>query len=114
MIHTLTLNPAIDWELQIEHFELNSVSRAKQSRSDCGGKGFNVSRMLRNLNTDSIAMGFVGGINGQRLKSGLQQRTLPGFRVKPAPTSALLLSTMPNTLKSMNPDRWSRLVKWKR
>ena len=74
MIYTLTLNPAIDWELQIEHFELNSVSRAKQSRSDCGGKGFNVSRMLRNLNTDSIAMGFVGGINGQRLESGLKEQ----------------------------------------
>ena len=74
MIYTLTLNPAIDWELQIEHFELNSVSRAKQSRNDCGGKGFNVSRMLRNLNTDSIAMGFVGGINGQRLESGLQEQ----------------------------------------
>lgn len=74
MIYTLTLNPAVDWELQIEHFELNSVSRAKQSRSDCGGKGFNVSRMLRNLNTDSIAMGFVGGVNGQRLDSGLQEQ----------------------------------------
>ncbi len=74
MIYTLTLNPAIDWELQIEHFELNSVSRAKQSRSDCGGKGFNVSRMLRNLNTDSVAMGFVGGINGQRLESGLKEQ----------------------------------------
>lgn len=74
MIYTLTLNPAIDWELQIEHFERNAVSRAKQSRSDCGGKGFNVSRMLRNLKTDSVAMGFVGGINGQRLESGLEEQ----------------------------------------
>lgn len=73
MIYTLTLNPAIDWELQIDRFELNGVSRAKQSQSDCGGKGFNVSRMLRNLKTDSVAMGFVGGMNGQRLESGLRE-----------------------------------------
>lgn len=76
MIYTLTLNPAVDWELQIEHFELNSVSRSKQSRIDCGGKGFNVSRMLRNLNTDSIAMGFVGGKNGERLESGLREQNV--------------------------------------
>jgi 1-phosphofructokinase family hexose kinase len=74
MIYTLTLNPAVDWELQIDHFELNSVSRSKQSRIDCGGKGFNVSRMLRNLKTDSIAMGFVGGKNGERLESGLREQ----------------------------------------
>jgi 1-phosphofructokinase family hexose kinase len=74
MIYTLTLNPAVDWELQIDHFELNSVSRSKQSRIDCGGKGFNVSRMLRNLKTDSIAMGFVGGKNGERLESGLGEQ----------------------------------------
>ena len=74
MIFTLTLNPAVDWELRIDHFELNSVSRSKQSRIDCGGKGFNVSRMLRNLNTDSIAMGFVGGKNGERLESGLREQ----------------------------------------
>jgi len=74
MIYTLTLNPAVDWELQIDHFELNSVSRSNHSQIDCGGKGFNVSRMLRNLKTNSVAMGFVGGKNGERLESGLQEQ----------------------------------------
>ena len=71
MIYTLTLNPAIDLELQIEQFQFNSVARSQSSRMDCGGKGFNVSRMLRNVNIDSTAMGFVGGYNGQRLKAEL-------------------------------------------
>lgn len=73
MIYTLTLNPAVDLELQIEQFQFNSVSRAQGSRMDCGGKGFNVSRMLRNLNVASTAMGFVGGYNGQRLTEALSQ-----------------------------------------
>lgn len=73
MIYTLTLNPAVDLELQIEQFQFNSVARAQGSRMDCGGKGFNVSRMLRNLNIDSTAMGFVGGFNGQRLKAELSK-----------------------------------------
>ncbi|WP_196159877.1 1-phosphofructokinase [Reinekea sp. G2M2-21] len=71
MIYTLTLNPAVDLELQISDFAFNSVARAQGSRMDCGGKGFNVSRMLRNLDVDSTAMGFVGGLNGQRLTQAL-------------------------------------------
>lgn len=76
MIYTITLNPAVDWELQIDSFEINGVSRSRQSRHDCGGKGFNVSRMLRNLKTDSTAMGFVGGKNGERLEEGLKERNV--------------------------------------
>ncbi|TEW55526.1 1-phosphofructokinase [Psychromonas sp. RZ22] len=71
MIYTLTLNPAVDLELQIDQFQFNSVARAKNSRMDCGGKGFNVSRMLRNVNIESTAMGFIGGYNGQRLQTEL-------------------------------------------
>jgi 1-phosphofructokinase family hexose kinase len=71
MIYTLTLNPAVDLELQIDQFQFNSVTRALNSRNDCGGKGFNVSRMLNNLGIESTAMGFIGGYNGQRLQSQL-------------------------------------------
>lgn len=71
MIYTLTLNPAVDLELQIDQFQFDSVARATNSRIDCGGKGFNVSRMLRNVNVESTAMGFIGGYNGQRLEETL-------------------------------------------
>jgi 1-phosphofructokinase family hexose kinase len=72
MIYTLTLNPAADLELSVDQLEFNSVSRAIDSRVDCGGKGFNVSRMLKNLGQDSIAMGFVGGATGLRLSNELE------------------------------------------
>jgi len=72
MIYTLTLNPAVDLELVVSEFEFDTVNRAVESRMDCGGKGFNVSRMLSNLSTPSIAMGFVGGKSGERLDQELR------------------------------------------
>lgn len=71
MIYTVTLNPAVDRELTIKDFAYDTVLRASDSRVDLGGKGFNVSRMLRNLETESVAMGFVGGKSGEMLEEGL-------------------------------------------
>ena len=47
MIYTLTLNPAVDLELTSQQLQMNEVNRAISSRKDCGGKGLNVSRMLK-------------------------------------------------------------------
>lgn len=72
MIYTLTLNPAVDVELRVDSYQFEHVSRAISSQTDCGGKGFNVSRMLKNLGTSSVAMGFLGGKTGERLESLLR------------------------------------------
>jgi len=71
MIYTLTLNPAIDRELTVEKIEYDKVLSALEARVDFGGKGFNVSRMLKALGTSSVAVGFVGGNTGRRLQDGL-------------------------------------------
>jgi len=72
VIYTLTLNPAVDRELAIDVFEFNTVLRATDWRVDFGGKGFNVSRMLRVLDQQSIALAFAGGKSGELLEQGLQ------------------------------------------
>lgn len=72
MIYTLTLNPAIDRELTVPEVEFDSVLRASQSRVDFGGKGFNVSRLLKNMGVASTAVGFLGGHAGELLQDGLQ------------------------------------------
>lgn len=72
MIYTLTLNPAVDKELSVASIEFDSVLRATDTKSDFGGKGFNVSRMLRSLGTESVALGFAGGKSGQFLREGLE------------------------------------------
>jgi len=71
MIYTVTLNPAVDRELTVANIEYDTVLRALSWQTDCGGKGFNVSRMLRSMGMASCAMGFVGGKSGEILHEGL-------------------------------------------
>jgi 1-phosphofructokinase family hexose kinase len=72
MIYTLTLNPAVDRELTVPAMEFDAVLRASESRIDFGGKGFNVSRLLKGMNEPSTAVGFLGGNAGELLEKGLQ------------------------------------------
>ena len=72
MIYTLTLNPAVDRELTVAAMEFDSVLRAAEARVDFGGKGFNVSRLLKGLGAGSTAVGFLGGRAGELLQDGLQ------------------------------------------
>ncbi len=72
MIYTLTLNPAVDRELTVPEVEFDSVLRASESRVDFGGKGFNVSRLLKGMDEPSVAVGFLGGNAGELLQKGLQ------------------------------------------
>jgi 1-phosphofructokinase family hexose kinase len=72
MIYTLTLNPALDRELTVPALEFDSVLRASKSRVDFGGKGSNVSRLLKGMGVDSTAIGFLGGRTGEALQDGLK------------------------------------------
>jgi len=72
MIYTVTLNPAVDRELTVGAIEYDTVLRAQSWHIDYGGKGFNVSRMLRSMGMTSCALGFVGGKSGEILHDGLR------------------------------------------
>jgi 1-phosphofructokinase family hexose kinase len=52
--------------------EFDSVLRVSESRVDFGGKGFNVSRLLKGMDASSTAVGFLGGRAGELLQDGLQ------------------------------------------
>jgi len=71
MIITLTLNPAIDHTVVVDEFAPGDTNRARESRTDVGGKGINVSRVLKELGSDSLAMGFVSGGLGRFIESSL-------------------------------------------
>lgn len=73
MIYTLTPNPSVDRSLTIEEIRFNTVLRSDKVRLDWGGKGFNVSRALRIMGIESVAMGWVGGGTGKMLADGLQK-----------------------------------------
>jgi 1-phosphofructokinase len=71
MIITVTLNPALDKSLTVPRFAAGAVNRALEARLDPGGKGVNVSKVLRSLGDRPLATGFLGGAAGQALASAL-------------------------------------------
>lgn len=72
MIYTVTPNPVVDRELTVPAILFDTVLRATSWRVDCGGKGFNVSRMLRALDVPSVALALAAGRSGQFLQEGLE------------------------------------------
>lgn len=73
MIYTLTLNPAVDYYITVDDFKSGVVNRTKGERIAFGGKGINVSLMLKELGLKSTCMGFVGGFTGDALENHLKQ-----------------------------------------
>jgi 1-phosphofructokinase len=74
MIITLTLNPAIDQTLVVPKFVAGDTIRVKSSRFDPGGKGINVSRVIRELGGESLAMGFAPGGLGRFIEDTLEKQ----------------------------------------
>jgi 6-phosphofructokinase 2 len=77
MIATVTLNPSLDRTVTVEELILDEANRWTSLRRDPGGKGINVSRVIHELGGDTIAYGFIGGIDGETMKQLLQQQGVP-------------------------------------
>lgn len=71
MIYTVTLNPSIDFIVRLESLALGSVNRMESDDKFAGGKGINVSRVLKRLDIDNTATGFIGGFTGRFVEEGL-------------------------------------------
>ena len=71
MIITVTLNPALDKTIEIDEFKIDTVNRIVATRVDAGGKGINVSKVIKELKHKSIALGFLGGSSGNQIKNYL-------------------------------------------
>lgn len=71
MIYTLTVNPALDYNIFSDKIELGSVNRATDTGITFGGKGINVSCVLKELGVYSTALGFAAGFTGQELLTRL-------------------------------------------
>lgn len=67
MIYTITFNPALDYVITVDHFEKGIVNRVSEEHIFCGGKGINVSAILKELGYDSKALGFVAGFTGDEI-----------------------------------------------
>ena len=77
MIYTITFNPAIDYIAGVQDLKINEINRTESEKVLAGGKGINVSIVLKNLGIDSIALGFIAGFTGEEIKNQVEK-----FKVK--------------------------------
>jgi len=70
MIYTVTFNPALDYVVNVEDFTLGAVNRTVKENIFYGGKGLNVSRILKSLGHDNVALGFAAGFTGAEIERG--------------------------------------------
>jgi len=74
MVYTVTFNPAIDYVVHTDEMKVGSVNRSKSEEIYFGGKGINVSIVLRELGIKSKAMGFVAGFTGEAIEKGVAEK----------------------------------------
>ncbi|GAA0604243.1 1-phosphofructokinase [Virgibacillus siamensis] len=73
MIYTCTFTPSIDYTTYLSDFNTGTLNRANDVYYYPGGKGINVSRVLKRLSVQSTALGFTGGFTGDYIADFLQQ-----------------------------------------
>ena len=77
MIYTVTFNPSLDYIVRMDKFNAGAINRVNYEQVLAGGKGINVSIVLKNLGHESTALGFLAGFTGEEIKDQLK-----GFGVK--------------------------------
>ena len=82
MIYTVTLNPSIDYVIKLDHLNNGSVNRVSKENIYPGGKGINVSRILKTLGYDNIATGFVSGFTGDFIINSLNELDIKSDFIK--------------------------------
>ena len=82
MIYTVTFNPAIDYIAQADSITFGDTNRSYGEEIYFGGKGINVSCVLKELDTDTTALGFVAGFTGEALENHLKNRGIKTDFVK--------------------------------
>ena len=72
MIYTVTFNPALDYITDVPDFREGEINRSSGEKILSGGKGINVSIVLKNLGIDSTALGFIAGFTGDEIERGVR------------------------------------------
>ena len=67
MINTITLNPSLDYVVKVDNFKADALNRINSEQIYAGGKGINVSIVLKNLGVDNTALGYVAGFTGDEI-----------------------------------------------
>lgn len=74
MIYTVTFNPSLDYIVTVPQFVCGRVNRTTEEKIFPGGKGINVSMVLKNLGLENTALGFYAGFTGEELKRLVEEK----------------------------------------
>lgn len=77
MVYTVTVNPCLDYVLRFENLKYGEVNRAKSEELTFGGKGINVSAVLKELKVETLALGFAAGFTGKHLIAIVNEAGIP-------------------------------------
>ncbi|HAH87766.1 MAG: 1-phosphofructokinase [Armatimonadota bacterium] len=77
MIPTVTLNPSLDRSVYVEKLLPHDTNRITKVETDVGGKGLNASRVLKELGSDTVCLGFAGGDIGRFIEHTLNTNGIP-------------------------------------
>ena len=67
-VYTVTFNPSLDYVVSVKDFALGKTNRTTGEQIFAGGKGINVSTVLKNLGVNNVALGFVAGFTGREIE----------------------------------------------
>lgn len=73
MVYTVTFNPALDYVVQVGDVKLGEINRTIKESIFCGGKGINVSIVLKAFDVTSVALGFIAGFTGKEIEEQVNQ-----------------------------------------
>lgn len=73
MIYTVTFNPSLDYIINIENLKMGETNRSSSEMILSGGKGINVSTVLKNLGFENVALGFIAGFTGKEIEKGAKE-----------------------------------------
>ena len=76
MIYTVTLNPSIDYVINVNNLNLGTVNRVNEENIYPGGKGINVSNILNELGYKNTALGFISGFTGKYIVDSMKEKNL--------------------------------------
>ncbi len=82
MVYTVTINPSVDYVMHIDGLNEGAVNRSSSEKIYIGGKGINVSFVLKEFGIESVALGFCAGFTGDYIKSILSENGIKEELIK--------------------------------
>lgn len=74
MVYTLTLNPSLDYMMPVRQLRTGATNRSEGEQIRIGGKGINVSILLRRLGVENLALGIAAGFTGEELLRRMDEK----------------------------------------